>query len=570
MTHDSGIQAPVQTPAQSDDELLRRYANGRETAALGELVRRFSPIVYAAARRQLNDPTLADDVLQDVFITFARRAGGVRSGAAIGSWLLKTTQFTVANLMRTEARRRRHERAAAQQEVGPGSAPAALAPQEQWQAIKPFFDRAFSRLATADQTMLILRFLQGKKFGEIAAATGGNEDTVRKRAQRALKHLRNQLLHAGVDPSICGEAGLSVLLAAHAIEPVAAPLLTLTTTAAATAGGAAKTTVPFILGKLIAMSSTKKAITALVLAALAIGSVGLVVYIIEYLIEPQSHQIGVPVAAAPVVSKPQAIVDWHPAFYAMYRLPDGQPAKFLPNASTMSQRQLFYIESFGTRVATVVPYPDRLIFLAQRDGTVKSDGSIGPDMVWTTAQAILRNLRTWQIQGDRRLLNLRLTGDWVIQPNAAPDDVFAAMAKALTQRFHHNFAFKHENREVDAVIVTGPISADCAAIRLPFTLQQCRLVHAAHRDDQAIAQNAPIEWSGDIPAILDQVSIATGIPFVVDSWTETTRYHLQGDVMPPSTGEPRQDELLDKLRQQTGLTLVQTRQRADVWTLTER
>lgn len=46
----------------SDNELLRSYVSAGNRAALEELLRRYAPMVYAAARRQVRNAELAEDV----------------------------------------------------------------------------------------------------------------------------------------------------------------------------------------------------------------------------------------------------------------------------------------------------------------------------------------------------------------------------------------------------------------------------------------------------------------------------------------------------------------------------
>jgi RNA polymerase sigma factor (sigma-70 family) len=96
-----------------DVALLRQFVAERSQDAFAELVRRYVDIVWSAARRQTGSTEVAEEVTQTVFATLAQKAKTIREGEAIGGWLLVTTRYSALNAMRSEARRRRHEREAA-------------------------------------------------------------------------------------------------------------------------------------------------------------------------------------------------------------------------------------------------------------------------------------------------------------------------------------------------------------------------------------------------------------------------------------------------------------------------
>src|SRR5579884_598607 len=99
-----------------DARLLEAFASARSPEAFAELVRRHAGWVYASALRQVRDPHAADDVTQTVFALLAAKAGSIR-GRPLPGWLFATTRYALANLRRSAARRKRHERAAARPET---------------------------------------------------------------------------------------------------------------------------------------------------------------------------------------------------------------------------------------------------------------------------------------------------------------------------------------------------------------------------------------------------------------------------------------------------------------------
>src|SRR4051812_40219267 len=97
--------AVVTAAASPDRELLEQFIATRSDDAFGQLVTRYAGLVQSAARRQVRDATIADDVTQAVFIVLARRAASI-DPPALPAWLIKTTYFTAKDALRLESRRK--------------------------------------------------------------------------------------------------------------------------------------------------------------------------------------------------------------------------------------------------------------------------------------------------------------------------------------------------------------------------------------------------------------------------------------------------------------------------------
>jgi RNA polymerase sigma factor (sigma-70 family) len=232
-----------------DSELLRRYADEKSDDAFRELVRRHLSVVYAAALRQVHgDAHLAQDVAQRVFITLAQKARSLRGQRALVGWLYTAARYEGARVVRSEMRRRRREAGAAAMETFDSTA----LPEEQ---LRTVLDEAMTQLGGSEREAVLLRFFSGHSFAEIGGVLQISEEAARKRVDRALDKLRENLGRRGM---VSTASALATALNAYA-APAVSPTLMAAVTAGVCQQLATTTAVPLALF----MSSTK----ALALAA---------------------------------------------------------------------------------------------------------------------------------------------------------------------------------------------------------------------------------------------------------------------------------------------------------------
>src|SRR5690349_12188751 len=97
----------------NSQKLLARYIKTGSEECFGELLRRYTNLVYSAAVRLVNgDVHLAKDVTQTVFIDLARKARKLPRETMLGGWLHHHTVFVAATTLRGERRRHSRERQA--------------------------------------------------------------------------------------------------------------------------------------------------------------------------------------------------------------------------------------------------------------------------------------------------------------------------------------------------------------------------------------------------------------------------------------------------------------------------
>jgi RNA polymerase sigma factor (sigma-70 family) len=186
----------------SDRELLDRFVTRGDQAALAGLVGRHGPLVLAACRRLLPHAHDAEDVFQATFLVLARRAGAIRSRQAVGSWLYGVAVRLARRLRADEARRRRHERAAA-------AARADLSPGGPCRESQAALDEELARLSEPCRAALLACCLDGLTQEQAALRLGCSLSSVRRLLDRGRALLRVRLTRRGLTlPAVLTAAAL--------------------------------------------------------------------------------------------------------------------------------------------------------------------------------------------------------------------------------------------------------------------------------------------------------------------------------------------------------------------------
>lgn len=187
-----------------DVELLRRYVEEQSQVAFTELVNRRIGLVYQTALRRVGgDVHLAEDVAQRVFTALARKARSLRHHATLTGWLLVSTRYAAAEVVRAEQRRSKWETRAMSDQPETESPSTAS-------ELHPVLGEALLELRDEDRDALALRFFEQRSFAEIGRVLRTSEDAARKRVDRALDKLREGVGRRGITSSA---AALGIALA---------------------------------------------------------------------------------------------------------------------------------------------------------------------------------------------------------------------------------------------------------------------------------------------------------------------------------------------------------------------
>lgn len=182
--------------------LAQRRSTRRE--AMGVLYERFRGRVYNVALRIVGDPDEAGDVLQDVFILLFRKIHRFRARAVFASWVYRITVNTSLDHLR---RRKRSPRTSAAPGVLDGPSEAQEHSMPERGAIQRDLEihvrEALRRLSGRLRIVIILRYLEGLSYADIAEILECSIGTVKSRLNRAHIAMRREL-SARYDPGAFG------------------------------------------------------------------------------------------------------------------------------------------------------------------------------------------------------------------------------------------------------------------------------------------------------------------------------------------------------------------------------
>jgi RNA polymerase sigma factor (sigma-70 family) len=168
----------------SDEALVALVARGEEDA-LAALYDRFGRTAYGLALRVVRDAELAEDVVQEAFLSLWRTAGRfVPERARAGTWLLTLVHRRAVDLVRREERRR-----AEPIESAPEAADAA-AEEAPWLRLERERVRAaLASLPDAQREAIELAYYGGFTQAELADRLGQPLGTIKSRMFAGLARL---------------------------------------------------------------------------------------------------------------------------------------------------------------------------------------------------------------------------------------------------------------------------------------------------------------------------------------------------------------------------------------------
>lgn len=188
-------------PDELSDEALLTAIAGGAVWAMEFLYDRYSRILYSLAYRIVADHQVAEDLLQDSFLSIWKRSStfSPQSGAA-RYWLMSIVHHRAIDYLR-RVRRRSVLQEAPLAEIDIDeltSFPDVW--DEAWRSVQSTQVRAaLMKIPTEQRLVIELAYFQGWSHTEIAQGTETPLGTVKARMRLGLQHLKRILFQAGID-----------------------------------------------------------------------------------------------------------------------------------------------------------------------------------------------------------------------------------------------------------------------------------------------------------------------------------------------------------------------------------
>lgn len=187
----SGSKARAAAKETPDAVLIERIAAGNRLA-MQALYARHSKRVFRFALRFLNEESLAEEVVSDVFITVWRKASGFEARSQVQTWLLAITRHRALSAARRKGWIQPLDEAEAETVEDPADNPELKIQKAQTSAV---IRTCLERLSPAHREIIDLVYYHHRSIRDIATIVGIPKNTVKTRMFHARKQLA-KLLHA--------------------------------------------------------------------------------------------------------------------------------------------------------------------------------------------------------------------------------------------------------------------------------------------------------------------------------------------------------------------------------------
>ena len=180
--------------ATSDEVLIGRIAKG-DRLAMQVLFARHHVRVYRFVLRLVGNPTVAEDLISEVFLDVWRQADRFEGRSAVSTWLLAIARFKALSALRKKPDEALDEETAEAIEDTSDDPEVSLEKKDKSAALR----QCLQKLSPEHREIIDLVYYHEKSVEEVAEIVGIPENTVKTRMFYARKKLAELLQAAGVE-----------------------------------------------------------------------------------------------------------------------------------------------------------------------------------------------------------------------------------------------------------------------------------------------------------------------------------------------------------------------------------
>jgi RNA polymerase sigma-70 factor (ECF subfamily) len=180
--------------ATSDEVLIGRIAQG-DRLAMQVLFARHHVRVYRFVLRLVGNPSVAEDLISEVFLDIWRQADRFEGRSAVSTWMLAIARFKALSALRKRPDEELDDEAAEAIEDVSDNPEVALQKKDKSAVLR----QCLAKLSPEHKEIIDLVYYHEKSVEEVAEIVGIPENTVKTRMFYARKKLAELLQAAGVE-----------------------------------------------------------------------------------------------------------------------------------------------------------------------------------------------------------------------------------------------------------------------------------------------------------------------------------------------------------------------------------
>ncbi|MEU5879886.1 sigma-70 family RNA polymerase sigma factor [Spirillospora sp. NPDC047279] len=178
-----------------DDALLHQRVVSGDESALAELYDRLAPLVFGLCVRVTRDRAIAEDLTQEVFLTFWERPLAFDPArGTLRAWLATIAHRRSVDHVRGEERKKASQLGPRLFEREPDPVEDTVLDAEDSVRVR----EAVRSLPTEQREALEMAYWGGRTYRQVAESLGLPEGTVKSRIRQALRQLAGMLAEEGV------------------------------------------------------------------------------------------------------------------------------------------------------------------------------------------------------------------------------------------------------------------------------------------------------------------------------------------------------------------------------------